>query len=320
MSTLPTARVLDYPKTGTSVNMGLMITKVEKHLDSKNRVTRAKPERITETEYLEKYYNNPDTIYEWNNGILEEKTMSDKKTTSMHGWFFELIGLFLETYPIADRIFLETAFRLDLPHKTTFRKPDLGIVLFDNPVAYEFDDNTYHGICDLCVEALSDSSAVERIRDTETKFKEYMAAGVKEYYILYSRGEPMEFYRLNRAGVYAPIRRFKGGVIKSKVLPGFQFRISDLYVQPSRDEMAFDPVYKKFVLPYYQEERKKAQAEKQARLKAERFAQKEARRAETETRRADVAVEQAIEETKARQAAEMRIKRLEAELARLGKR
>jgi hypothetical protein len=34
-------------------------------------------EQITEQEYWEHYYNDSETNYEWNNGCLEEKHMSD---------------------------------------------------------------------------------------------------------------------------------------------------------------------------------------------------------------------------------------------------
>jgi len=73
--------------------------------------------------------------------------------------------------------------------------------------------------------------------------------------------------------VYVPIKPLKGGIIKSKMLPGFQFRISDLYHRPLLEEMITDPVYQQFVLPGYTKE-------KEARKKAEQRAKAEAQRAE----------------------------------------
>ncbi len=249
------------------------ITKV--HLDFQEKLDNSiETKRVTEAEYWEEYYDISDVIYEWNDGILEEKGVSDKVTTSMYGWLFELMGHYLKTHPIGERTFLETGFRLPLPHKTTIRRPDLGIVLFSNLVKYADDDNSYQGICNLCVEALSDSSKKYITRDTETKFLEYAAIGVQEYYILYSKGEPMGFYYRNKHGVYTPIKPVNGDLIKSRVLPGFQFRISDLHNQPSPEEMAFDSVYKGFVLPYYREEKERADAENKLRQKAERRAEK----------------------------------------------
>ncbi len=221
--------------------------------------------RVTEAEYWEKYYEYPDVVYEWQNGYLEEKPVSDYLTILMYKWFFKLLEYYLMTYPIAKAVLLEMGFRLVLPHEINIRKPDLGVVLNDNPVPLLPEDNSYKGTFDLCVEALSDSSIKEIQRDTIKKKGEYAAAGVKEYYILYGHGEPMAFYRLNAAGVYEPIPRPEDDLIQSQVLPGFQFRLADLFTQPTPKEMIADPIYQNFVLPdYRQEQLARQQAEQRA--------------------------------------------------------
>jgi hypothetical protein len=79
-----------------------------------------------------------------------------------------------------------------------------------------------------------------------------------------SHTERTQFFRLNKArGVYTPIKPLKGGIIKSKVLPGFQFRFEDLFTKPSPDEMINDKVYQDFVLPGYLKEKQARQAEEQ---------------------------------------------------------
>ena len=273
---------------------GLAIEKMR--LDFPRPATRRKP--VTEAEYWENYYEEPDVIYEWNNGILEEVGVSDLETTSMFEWLFDLVGYYLDTHPIGKRIFLETGFSLPLPHKTAIRRPDLGVILYQDAVPYKPHDNSYKGICNLCVEAISDSKKKYIAQDTEVKFEEYEIGGVQEYFILYSKDIHLEFYCLDEHGLYVPIKRVQGDVIQSQVLPGFQFRISDLDAKPSPRKMAFDPVYEKFVMPYYQAATKKAEAEQKLR--------------QQETQRADIA------EAKAKEA-EDRIKRLEAELARVEK-
>jgi Uma2 family endonuclease len=233
--------------------------------------------KVTETEYWEKYYNS-ETNYEWNNGYLEEKQESNHLTYLMYKWFLKLLDHFLEVHPIADFTGLEMGFRLALSDKIDIRKPDLGVVLNDNPVPLLLSDRSYKGIFDLCIEALSDSSPKEIERDTVNKKAEYAAAGVKEYYILYNDTDLMEFYRLNDNGVYIPIERVDNDIIQSTVLPGFQFRISDLYNTPSIDEMINDPVYQGFILPSYQQE-------KIIRIKAEQLAKKAEQLAKTEAKR-----------------------------------
>ncbi|TGO02456.1 hypothetical protein PN36_24840 [Candidatus Thiomargarita nelsonii] len=108
-------------------------------------------------------------------------------------------------------------------------------------------------------------------RDTIIKKDEYAKAGIKEYYILDAQRERTQFFRLNKTRSIA-IKPQKGGIIKSKVLPGFQFRISDLFEKPSIDEMVENKVYQQFVMPNYLREKQAHQAEKQARILAEQRA------------------------------------------------
>jgi hypothetical protein len=144
------------------------------------------------------------------------------------------------------------------------------------------------------------------VEKTVHKKAEYAASGVKEYYILHD-SRKIAFYRLNARGIYVPIKPVGKGksVIKSKVLPGFQFRITDLYQRPSLKTMSEDQVYQGFILPFYQDE-------KRARLKAEQRADAvQAARLKAEQRADAVQA--------ARLKAEQRNKLLEAELARLKK-
>jgi len=233
-----------------------------------------KRQRVSESEYWEKYYNAPDVTYEWNNGYLEEKAVSDVVTITMYKWFFKLLEYYLTTHPIAETMLLEMAFTLALPNSLEVRRPDLGVVFNSNPVPLLPNDRSYKGTFDLCVEAISESTKKDIERDTVSKKWEYAIGGVKEYYILDGHDRYMEFYRLNAKGVYIPIKPTKGGIIKSKVLPGFQFRREDLFNKPSPEKMIADKVYKRFVLPGYSEAKEQASEEKRARLQAEQRALK----------------------------------------------
>ena len=270
--------------------------------------------KITEAEYWDKYYDNSEGNYEWNEGYLEEKAVSDHSTYLMFKWFFKLIDQFLSEKKQGELAGLEMGFRLQLPQKTTIRKPDLGVVRSTNPVQLTKTDSTYHGIFDMCIEALSDSSGKEITRDTVTKKGEYAAIGVAEYYILYGHDGYTEFYHLDANGIYTPIPRAEGEIIQSLVLPGFQFRIEDLHKQPSVEEMINDPVYQDFVLPGYSQAKKTAIAEKEAKQKAEQLAQNEKLARQKAEQQAQKASKTAHAEKLARQKAEQQAK---AEIARL---
>ena len=226
---------------------------------------------VTEEEYWRAYYEHPCFNYEWNNGILEEVPVSDFEQYTSFDWFDDLLREFLAVRPIAQKVGLEFAVRMVLPEKTAIRKPDLFIVRKDNPLILRNDDRSYRGICDLCIEALSDSDKHEIERDTVTKKAEYAALGVHEYYILDPSGEHRAFYRRTSAGDYVTIDAGPEQIIRSAALPGFQFRIADLTRLPRLVELVDDEVYRDFVLPEYQAERERAEQERQ---RAERLAER----------------------------------------------
>lgn len=125
---------------------------------------------VSEELYWQTYYEHPDFNYEWNNGILEEKPMADVRNAAIDRWLLKLLEAYLETYAVAQLVNLEIGFRLALGNKkTTIRKPDLFVVRNDNLVALNPLDRNYRGICDLCIESLSDSTQGEINRDVKTK-------------------------------------------------------------------------------------------------------------------------------------------------------
>lgn len=214
---------------------------------------------VSEAVYWRDYYEHPEFTYEWNNGILEEKPMADVRNSAIYQWVLTLLRAYLEVHPIAQLVNLEIGFRLALPNKVTIRKPDLFAVRHDNAVPIHGTDRNYRGIVDLAIESLSDSTKYEVERDTVQKRAEYEGVGVQEYYILDASDNHMAFYQLTEAGTYAPLVPVGGDVIRSTVLPGFQFRISDLHRQPGLLEMALDPLYQTFVLPDYQIQKSRAE-------------------------------------------------------------
>lgn len=141
----------------------------------------------------------------------------------------------------------------------------------DNPIPLADKDHKYQGIFDLCIESLSDSGSKEIKRDTVTKKSEYALAGVTEYYILDETGQHTAFYVLRQPGVYRSLRPTAEGVIRSTGLPGFQFRLTDLYHRPRLATLADDPVYQGFILPEYQAAKKQVKQEQE---RAERYAAK----------------------------------------------
>ena len=229
---------------------------------------------VSEAEYWSRYYEDPDFSYEWNSGVLEEKPVSDYRNITVLEWFADILRRYLEVFPVGKMTNPEFGFRQALSGKISVRKPDLAVATDGNPVRLDPDDHSFRGIFDLCVELISDQTPKDIKRDTVDKKREYGAAGVREYYILDAGGIHTAFYRRDRAGKYRHIPPDKNGVIRSDVLPGFQFRISDLRRQPRLEDMADDEVYRDFVLLRYQAAKQGMEAERRRAEQAEKRAEK----------------------------------------------
>jgi hypothetical protein len=266
---------------------------------------------VSEADYWEFYYLGHEVTYEWNNGILEEKGVSDYLTFRVYDWFIQLLTEFLHTHPMADRVGLEMGFRLALPNKVAIRRPDYGVVRHDNPVLLTGLAQSYRGIFDLCIEGVSTSSKAMQERDTVVKKGEYAAGGVAEYYLLHHSPKIRQFYRLNAQGIYEPMPMAPGGIVRSEVLPGFQWRLSDMDRQPLLKTLTTDPVYQGYVRLEYQQEQQRAERERQRAEQAEQCIQQERQRAEQ--------AEQRIQQEQARTEQERtQVERLAARLRALG--
>ena len=257
-------------------------------------------------------------------------------------WFLDLLRRYISTHAIAKLINLETGFVLTIEdpaepsgQREAVRKPDIGVILKSNPAPWGgVDQRHFGGVCDMVVEAVSDSTLAEVLRDTEEKRRDSALAGVKEYYILDPSGEHMRFYRLISGGQYEEIQPDAEGVIGSEVLPGLQFRMEDLERQPDLVELALDDVYSGYVLPKLQIAINRAKAEAQradaeaaarkaaiaARRATEQRREEEAQRASAEIAARKAAEQRAEGEAAARREADERIQAMADELARLRRR
>ncbi len=263
---------------------------------------------VSEELYWEEYYEHPLFSYEWNNGYLEEMPMTNRVEYSMYHWFVKTLDQYLEVHPMAQTIGLEAGFRLALPHKTSIRKPDLGVVLHHNPILLHDKDRKFNGIFDICIEAVSASNRKSIERDTVVKRGEYGTIGVREYYILDERGNETAFLE-NVGGIFLPMPEVDG-VISSNVLPGFQFRKADLYKQPTLIELAEDAVYQGFILPEYQQACQRAEWERSEKERVYQLAEQEWLRAESERREKEHAYQRVEQE---KQRAEQEYQRAENE-------
>ncbi|MBV5276192.1 MAG: Uma2 family endonuclease, partial [Lamprocystis purpurea] len=107
-----------------------------------------------------------------------------------------------------------------------------------------------------------------------------------------------------------------------RVLPGLQFRPTDLARRPELETLRDDPVYAGFVLPGWRADReqaateaRRADAEAQAKREAVNRADAEAQRADAEAQARREAVDRADAEAQTRQRLEHELATLRARLA-----
>jgi Uma2 family endonuclease len=225
--------------------------------------------QVSEADYWAYYYEFSDAHYEWNNGRLEEKPVSDNLTIWIYHWLQLLLDRFLTTRPIAKYTGLEFGFRLALPDRVVIRKPDLAVVRDDNPVPLGELDCSYRGVFDLCIEALSDRDRAAIERDVVEKRRDYDEIGVREYHIVHHDPDRLRFWSRGPDGSLQSILGHDG-IVRSRALPGFNFRIRDLLGRTAIDDLRHDPIYQPFVHPGWQQAEQAQRQAEQALHEAER--------------------------------------------------
>ena len=110
------------------------------------------------------------------------------------------------------------------------RAPDLAFVATAH--AARLRTNFLDGPADLVIEIVSPDDPK---RDYVTKFREYEAAGIPEYWIIDPQAQRAEFNQL-RDGKYREVLPNDEGVYHSAQLPGFWLRVAWLWQEPLPDE------------------------------------------------------------------------------------
>jgi Uma2 family endonuclease len=168
--------------------------------------------------------------YELGRGVLEVTQAPNDDHGHLVWKLFRLIALYdLENPGVIYRCGGGAEYQLLLPGMISGRNPDVAVSLRNTP-----PDRRGHRPPALAIEIVSEGSEA-RERDYVTKRAEYLAFGLREYWIVDPEMKTVTF--LVRSGDVWTEQSLAGDQqVTSLVLPGFAVRVADLWVDVSADD------------------------------------------------------------------------------------
>jgi Uma2 family endonuclease len=145
-------------------------------------------------------------------------------------FLFELLELFVNLFDLGK---VQVApFEMKLTPTGPSREPDILFVSKEN--LERLTEDKLNGPADLVIEIISKDSVS---RDRDDKFREYAAAGVREYWIIDPRPEKQraDFYHLDETGAYRLFGVEDDERVESRLLVGFWLNPAWLWEADSRD-------------------------------------------------------------------------------------
>lgn len=172
----------------------------------------APPPYMTYEEFLE--WADEDTLAEWVDGKVELMSPASAKHQQVSRFLFRVLAQWAEDHDAGE--VLDAPFQMKLADLKRGREPDIVFVAGGNLSRIKA---TYlDGPADLAVEIVSPESV---LRDRGTKYAEYEAGGVREYWVIDNTQQRADFFVLGADGRYERQRPDKDGIYTSAALPGF---------------------------------------------------------------------------------------------------
>jgi Uma2 family endonuclease len=173
----------------------------------------------------------PGYFYELARGMLEVGEVPGDQHGQIVDNLHEAFSHFRARHPgLVRRIAHGSDLRVLIPQLESDRHPDLALVFFEAPL-----DQRGRQIPALLCEVVSPGTRARR-RDYDEKSDEYLAVGIQEYWIIDPEHERVTIrtFLQGAAGTPTPSERIFTGdqTIASELLPGFQCRVSQLWIDP----------------------------------------------------------------------------------------
>ena len=184
---------------------------------SPERMTRHK---MTYEEFLA--WADEDTLAEWVDGEVVMYSPASDRHQDVARFLTSVLGIYVETRGLG--VIRPAPFQMKLERG---REPDLLFVAREH--LDRLLETRLQGPADVVVEIVSQDS-IER--DRGTKFVEYEAGGVREYWLLDPLREWAEFYQLGETGHYRVVFSGTEGTYHSEAVPGFWLQVEWLWQEP----------------------------------------------------------------------------------------
>ena len=172
-------------------------------------------EKITFEEYLRRYDSYEGGRTEWLAGEVDIHAMTNN---AQHNELLRFLMTFLSAFVELNRSGRVVLAGVPMYYSddAPAREPDLMILL--TPHENRLTHRYVQGVADIVVEIVSPESDE---RDRGTKFLEYEAAGVPEYWMFDPLRQIATIYARGHDGRYRPLDRDAQGRLVSTLLPGF---------------------------------------------------------------------------------------------------
>ena len=183
----------------------------------------AQESRMSYEEFLA--WADEDTWAEWVDGEVIVLSPASVRHQQIGQFLLMLLELYVEVHQLGVVIF--APFQMRLSAVRSGREPDILFVAREH--LHRLLATRLDGPADVAVEIVSPES-VER--DRTHKYREYEAAGIREYWLIDPDQRQAAFYHLGPDGRFAVLPIEASGVFRSTVISGFWLRVDWLWQYP----------------------------------------------------------------------------------------
>jgi Uma2 family endonuclease len=159
---------------------------------------------------------------------VDGEIIKDMSVTQRHdfltNFFITILTLYVSTKKLGRICSEPYQMKMIIDGKTRGREPDVFFVKTEN--LDRIGEKFFDGAADLVVEIISPESIV---RDTEDKFEEYEAAGVKEFWLINPNRRTANFYGFDEGGKYKMLYLSPESVFESRVIEGLWIKTDWLW-------------------------------------------------------------------------------------------